>query len=140
MRTSTGFSRFVPGAMKWWSPQERAVLFFDEARIEGSTVYKLRQGRFDFTLIGFRQSHAGLRGAASLQNSAFTVICVVVICTRPHLPRADTEEQQAERLRPHPTDVRNRRSAAILRSVPDPIKTFFDNRLHIRQGLETSCN
>lgn len=37
------------GPMKWWSPAERAVLFFRKAQIESGVRKKIRQDRFDFT-------------------------------------------------------------------------------------------
>src|SRR5215211_2987555 len=37
------------GPTKWWSPEQRAVLFFDDAHIEKGTVKQIRQDRFDVT-------------------------------------------------------------------------------------------
>jgi len=37
------------GPMKWWSPTERAVLFFKDAHVERSTLKQIRQDRFDVT-------------------------------------------------------------------------------------------
>jgi leucyl/phenylalanyl-tRNA---protein transferase len=50
----TGYSRglFVMshiGPLKWWAPEHRMVLFFDEARIEKTTRRLLKGGRFRIT-------------------------------------------------------------------------------------------
>jgi leucyl/phenylalanyl-tRNA--protein transferase len=37
------------GPMKWWSPAERAVLFFENAHVEKGVRKRIRQGRFDVT-------------------------------------------------------------------------------------------
>ena len=37
------------GPMKWWSPAERAVLFFEEAHIEKGTRKQIRREEFDVT-------------------------------------------------------------------------------------------
>lgn len=37
------------GPLKWWAPQHRMVLFFDQARVEKTVRRLLRNGRFRFT-------------------------------------------------------------------------------------------
>lgn len=37
------------GPMKWWTPEERAVLFFDEEKVEKSVRKAVRQDKFDIT-------------------------------------------------------------------------------------------
>lgn len=37
------------GPMKWWSPEERAVLFFEEEKVEKSVRRAARQDKFDIT-------------------------------------------------------------------------------------------
>ncbi|MBN8958736.1 MAG: leucyl/phenylalanyl-tRNA--protein transferase [Rhizobiales bacterium] len=37
------------GPMKWWAPEERAVLFFNKAHIESGTRKEIKRDRFDVT-------------------------------------------------------------------------------------------
>jgi len=54
------------GPMNWWCPLERAVLFFDEARIEKSTIKQIRKGTFAVTFD--RDFAAVMQGCAQPRN------------------------------------------------------------------------
>jgi len=54
--------------MKWWSPADRAVLFFKNSHIEKGVRKQIRQKRFDVT---FDQDFAaGVRRTKSRKDAA----------------------------------------------------------------------